>query len=120
LAKLKFFGINGRNYPVYKSYQESVYQGTDLYNEKEACNKVSSRATVLRDVSQGSVLGPLLFLIYINDLPKIINDKPKPILFADDTSISVTHTNFIDLNNNIPKIYKIINKCFKVNLLFKF
>jgi hypothetical protein len=38
-------------------------------------------------VPQGSILGPL-FLFYINDLPKAINDKSIPILFVDDTNIS--------------------------------
>jgi hypothetical protein len=41
LAKLKFYGINGRDYPLHKSYLESIYQRTELY-ENEACNKVSS------------------------------------------------------------------------------
>jgi hypothetical protein len=97
-AKLKFCGTNGRDLALYIMYVQNRYQV--LFNGKQACNIVPSLAKVLHDVPQGCVLGTSLCLLYINDLPKIINDKPIPILFANDTSILVACNNFIDFNNN--------------------
>ena len=64
-----------------------------------------------------SVLCPLLFLIYVNDLPKTVNDKTVPILYADDTSIIVKSLNSKDFQTNMVTAFNCVNKWFKVNLL---
>ena len=66
----------------------------------------SSWADVKTGVSQGSIFGPLLFLIYINDLPNGLNSNAK--LFADDTSLFSAVHNITDsanlLNSDLSKI----------------
>jgi hypothetical protein len=64
-------------------------------------------------VPQGSVLCPILFLLYINDLPAVINKKAIPVLFADDTSILCTHRNFMEFQVNIDTGLGNVNKWFK-------
>jgi hypothetical protein len=49
------------------------------------------------------------FLLYINDLPKIINKTSAPIIFADDTSI-FARSNLIDFNKNIRIVFETLNK----------
>jgi hypothetical protein len=68
-------------------------------------------------VPQGSILGPLYFLLYINDLPGIINDISKPTVFVDDTSIIFTHSNFIDFKHEMDAVMGKISKWFETNLL---
>jgi len=63
------------------------------------------------------VLGPLLFLLYINALPDTINGISSPVLFADDTNAICTHQDINVLNDKIETVLQKINKWIQANLL---
>ena len=79
LYKLKSMGISGELYNLLENYLSGRFQRAILNRQ------TSSWRPVLAGVPQGSILGPLLFLIYINNLPNELKSNAK--LFADDTSL---------------------------------
>jgi len=68
-------------------------------------------------VPQGSILGPLFFLLYIKDLPDIINNISKSTLFADDTSIKFSNSDSTDHAKEFIMTFDKINLWFAINSL---
>ena len=89
LHKLHHYGICGQAYALIENYLTSRNQFVTFNNTS------SSTKPINIDVPQGSILGPLLFLIYINDLPNAINSTPR--LFADDTCLILQQSSLSSL-----------------------
>jgi hypothetical protein len=117
LEKLLFYGISDKQHKLYKSYLQDRYQRTVIRNGPGKDTVRSGWVKVSKGVPQGSVLGPLLFIVYINDLPKILESNSVPILFADDTSVLVAHTNPLLFKNVLMEVYGTLNDWFIKNLL---
>ena len=117
LFKLKFYWICDKALQLYQSYLGNRYCRTAIYKDCENSNKVSNWAKERHGVPQGSILEPLLFLLYTNDLPKIINKTSTPIIFADDTIILFAHSNLKDFNKNICIVFTTLNKWLRANKL---
>ena len=100
LHKLYHYGIRGPTHEFLTSYLSERKQFVFANNFQ------SELQPVTYGVPQGSILGPLLFLIYINDVPNVLNSTPR--LFADDTCLVCSSNNLDDLqiksNNVLDKL----------------
>ena len=85
--KLKFYGLSGKFITLIQSYLRGRYQNV-LIDKINAYDSVHSRWKIATNgAPQCLILGPIFFVIYIGDLPKITDNDAKVVLFADDTSI---------------------------------
>lgn len=117
LNKLLFYGITGKMNNLLRSYLLDRTQSVELNNGNNANKVTSSSGVIKHGVPQGSILGPLLFLIYINDLSYFLPKNVTSIFFADDTSILITNKTNEALTNLINLVTSKLSIWFKSNNL---
>ena len=110
IKKLSYYGIRGKPLQWLESYLMNRKQYV-YYNNVE-----SEISTVVCGIPQGSILGPILFLLYINDLANVSN-KLKCILFADDTNVFYSDKCLKDVYKVMNDELNNMNNWFKVNKL---
>ena len=110
LDKIAFIGIKGKLYQILKSFLSNRKQRT-LVN---SC--VSEDVNINMGVPQGSILGPLLFILYINDIANI-SSQANFYLFADDTAIAVRAQQLPELKNKLNSLLSIVTRWFHANRL---
>ena len=96
LAKLQYYGIRGVSNEWFSSYLSNRKQYVSINNSKSLLYDISC------GVPQGSILGPILFIIYINDLNSV-SQQLRNIMFADDTNLFLT-------GNSIETIESLMNR----------
>ena len=101
IQKLSFYGLDENNINWFKSYLNNRQQYVFLDNQFS-----SSYLKIKTGVPQGSILGPLLFLIYVNDFPNCIkSSESNMLMYADDTCL-LTSTS---INTNKDYMDDILN-----------
>ena len=110
LKKMQHYGIRGVALRYISSYLENHKQYVSIDGLK------SDLTTIVCGVPQGSILGPILFLLYINDLNSV-SKILKTIMFADDTNLFLTGYDITTVEQQLNIELIAINTWFQVNLL---
>ena len=108
LTKMSHYGIRGKANSLFKSYLEDRSQYVTIDG------RTSEKCSIKHGVPQGSVLGPLLFLIYINDLNFSIKHS-RTIHFADDTSLLNCNRSLKKLNKQVNHDLRLLNEWLRSN-----
>ena len=109
LCKLNFYGIRGPFHKLIRSYLTNSYQRFLIGSKSCYHSSYLEWGKINHGVPQGSIMVPLLFLFYVNDIPKIVQYNSEPTLFACDTSLIFSNLNYLDFKTTINNVFSEIN-----------
>ena len=101
LHKLNYYGVHGNSLNLFRSYLSQRKQFVEYNNCRSDCLSITT------GVPQGSILGPLLFIIYLNDIANVCDKFIKPVIYADDTALCAT---LKTTNNSCPQFISSLNE----------
>ena len=110
LKKLSHYGMRGTAFSLLESYLKDRYQYVSVNGF------VSDQLPVTLGVPQGSVLGPLLFLLYVNDIP-LVPKKSLVTIYADDIILYFSDFNVFNLCDTLSKDLEYLEKWLRCNCL---
>jgi hypothetical protein len=117
LSKCGFYGFRGSTNALLRSCLIGRYQRVLIDNSSSNNTTISEWGKIKHSVPQGSILGPLFFLLCINDLPNITADSFKPVLFADDTNEIIANSSTSKFKEDFNNLIDYINDWFRSNSL---
>lgn len=115
LEKLSRHGFRGKFLNWVESFLKNRPQYVEMADEHETIR--SSTSVISNGVPQGSVLGPLLFSIYMNDLPDFLESKAECVMYADDCSVVVSGNNRGEVRQNLENVILLLQNYFRSNNL---
>ena len=111
VEKMKKIGLEKNSLQWIKSYLSNRKQITHIKDF------TSSTEIIKSGVPQGSILGPLLFLCYVNDLPEVFENKCQMLSYADDTQLLVTAKSKYELKNKLETALNTAQNWYSQNLM---
>ena len=110
MSKLYLYGLTGVSHKLFSSYLDNRTQKCVVNGSLSEC------CTLKCGIRQGIILGPLLFLLYINDLPNCLSHSV-PRMYADDTHLTYSNGNIHSVQSSLNEDLLNINRWLIANKL---